>query len=49
LAQEVARTGRAGKEAIDHAVVAAAPELDPIERGMAAAAVARALQRVIAP
>ena len=49
LAQQVAGTGRAEKEAIVDAVSAAAPELDPIERGMAVAAVARALQRVTVP
>jgi carbon-monoxide dehydrogenase medium subunit len=49
LAQDVARTGRAAKEAIVGAVARAAPDLDPIERGMAATAVARAIQRMLAP
>jgi carbon-monoxide dehydrogenase medium subunit len=49
LAQDVARTGRAAKEAIVGAVARAAPDLDPIERGMAATAVARAIQRMVAP
>jgi aerobic carbon-monoxide dehydrogenase medium subunit len=49
LAQEVARTGRPAKDAIATAVARAAPDLDPIERNMAATAVMRALQRVLAP
>jgi carbon-monoxide dehydrogenase medium subunit len=49
LAQEVARTGRAAKEAIVSAVARVAPDLDVIERGMAATAVARAIQRTVAP
>ena len=49
VAQDVARTGAAAKETIVSAVARAAPDLDPIERGMAATAVARAIQRMVAP
>jgi carbon-monoxide dehydrogenase medium subunit len=48
LAEEIAQTGRGTKEAVSDAVAVAAPDLDPVERGMATVAVARALQRVIA-
>jgi carbon-monoxide dehydrogenase medium subunit len=48
FAQNVARSGQAAKDAIADAVTRAAPDLDSIERGMAATAVARALQRILA-
>jgi carbon-monoxide dehydrogenase medium subunit len=46
LAEEAAQSGQAAKDAVAAAVAQAAPDLDPIERRMAAAAVRRAIQRV---
>ena len=51
LARKVAEAGRAAasKEAMTQALAEAAPDLDPVERRMAAAVVARALDQVCRP